>query len=160
MRQCHVSGLIKLELHSLIKSNKHYSVHGVYIPLEKGRNSVSNNEKVLFPRISSTVPLPSHATNCTAHHQQKEQPTRKLKLGKGSNTLYEVRKPLQSQENWKCIDSKHQYQFLVSFNVLALQQLYYTEDVAKLPQYYRDNHFLWNDIQLSKGKVKEDRSSY
>ena len=35
MRQCRVSGLIKLELHSLIKSNKHYSVHGVYVPLEK-----------------------------------------------------------------------------------------------------------------------------
>ena len=82
MWQCHVSGLIKLELHSLIKSNKHCSVHGVYIPLEKGRKSVSRNEKVLFPRISSTGPSPSQATNCTAHHQQKEQPTIRLKLGK------------------------------------------------------------------------------
>ena len=84
MRQCHVSGLIKLELHSLIKSNKHCSVHGVYVPLEKGRKrlGVSRNEKVLFPRISSTVPSPSQATNCTAHHQQKEQPTIRLKLGK------------------------------------------------------------------------------
>jgi len=100
MWQCHVSGLIKLELHSLIKSNKHYSVHGVYVPLEKGRNSVSNNDKVLFPKISITVPSSSQATDCAAHHQQKEQPTRRLELGKGSNILYEVRKHLQSQENW------------------------------------------------------------
>ena len=49
------------------------------------------------------------------------------------------------------LDSKHQYQFLGSYNVPALQQLYYT---TKLPQYY---HFLWNDIQLSKGKVNKDR---
>jgi len=113
-------------------------------------------EKVLFPRISTTVPSPSQATNCNAHHQQKEQPTRRLKLGKGSNILHEVRKHLQSQENWKYIDSKHQYQFLGSYSVPALQRLYYTEDVTKLSQYYQDNHFLWNDIQLSKGKVNKD----
>ena len=34
LQQCHVHGLIKYELRSLVKGNKYYSVMGVYYPLE------------------------------------------------------------------------------------------------------------------------------
>lgn len=37
IKQCHVSSLIQLELKSMIKSNGHYAVQGVYYPLPKGR---------------------------------------------------------------------------------------------------------------------------
>ena len=36
--------------------------------------------------------------------------------------------------------------------------LLYSKDVSKLPQYVASKpHFLWDDIQLSKGKLNPDR---
>ena len=39
-----------------------------------------------------------------------------------------------------------------------MQCLYYTQDCTKLPQYAPGKpHFIWDDIQLSKGKLNKDR---
>ena len=39
-----------------------------------------------------------------------------------------------------------------------MQFMYFTPDCSKLPQYCPENpHFLWEDIQLSKGKLNKDR---
>ena len=38
-----------------------------------------------------------------------------------------------------------------------MQCLYYTPDCTKLPQYAPDKpYFIWDDIQLSKGKLNKD----
>ena len=39
-----------------------------------------------------------------------------------------------------------------------MQFMYFTPDCSKLPQHCPENpHFLWEDIQLSKGKLNKNR---
>ena len=110
MRQCHVLGLIKCELKLMIKGNGHYSVMGVFYPLEKARSYIAESKplpSVKFSVQESTSHIPRHSSDTAGTHPQK----RKLE-GKGSNILPVARKLLQDQENWKPVCSKHDYHFL------------------------------------------------
>ena len=49
------------------------------------------------------------------------------------------------------------YHFLGAFPKSTEQQLYYIPDCTSLQQASSSNHFLWSDIQLSKGQVNKDR---
>ena len=54
----------------------------------------------------------------------------------------------------KKIEDKNTYQFP---GVFQSQCLYYIPDCTKLPQYVQGKpHFIWDDIQLSKGKLNKD----
>lgn len=53
MRQCNVIGL---DLRSVLKSDKHYSVYGVYMPLQKGRDFTEEDKAVRFPKVFSKSP--------------------------------------------------------------------------------------------------------
>ena len=64
IRQCYVLGLIKYELKSMIKGNGHYSVMGVFYPLENARCYIAENNPLL-PSVKSTV---QESTSHTAHH--------------------------------------------------------------------------------------------
>ena len=44
-----------------------------------------------------------------------------------------------------------------SYKTPRQQQLYYTPDVSQLIQSCDDTHFMWKDIQLSKGSLNKDR---
>ena len=55
------------------------------------------------------------------------------------------------------IENKSSYQFPGVTSKPSLQHLFYTDDVSKLNQSCDDPHFLWNDIQLSKGQLNKDR---
>ena len=78
--------------------------------------------------------------------------------GKGSNILFLVRKLLKCPENWKSIGSKQDYQFLGTFPNPSLQQLYYIPNCSELEQSSHANlHYLWTDIQLSKGHLNKYR---
>ena len=50
MKQCHVVGLVKYELQSMIKGNGHYAVMGVYSPLEVGKHALTEDDPLLLPR--------------------------------------------------------------------------------------------------------------
>ena len=158
IRQCHVLGLIKYELKSMIKGNGHYSVMGVFYPLEKARCYIAENHPLLLPSVKSTVQestshRPHHSLDSAGSDSQKRK-----REGKGSNILPVARKLLQDQENWKQVSSKQDYHFLGSFSKLTEQQLYYIPDCNQLQQSSTSNpHFLWSDMQLSKGKLNKDR---
>lgn len=90
MRQCHVLGLIKYELRSMIKGNKHYSVMGVYYPLENSERYTNDEESLMLPamkhHIDDSPVMLSHASSSGSMSDQSELKKRK-RLGKGSNIL-------------------------------------------------------------------------
>ena len=79
------------------------------------------------------------------------------KEGKGSHTLPVVRKCLIDSENWLSVETKRDYHFPGVFATQHLQQLYYIEDVNILEQNWDEPHFIWKDIQLSKGQLNKSR---
>ena len=100
---------------------------------------------------------------CTrAHAHQvsisgRSQEVKKKRLGKGCNILTIVRKLLAEPENWLTVESKDSYHFPGVFSKSVFQQLFYTENVSSLQQSCEDPHFIWKDIQLSKGQLNRDR---
>ena len=55
------------------------------------------------------------------------------------------------------VESKSSHQFPGVFKTSLQQQLYFTSDVSQLVQSCEDLHFIWKDIQLSKGPLNKDR---
>lgn len=108
-------------------------------------------------RIDDSPVMLSHASSSGSMSDQSELKKRK-RLGKGSNILPLVRKMLVDQENWKTVSDKRDYHFLGAFPGTTTQQLYYIPDCKSLQQASTSNHhYMWNDIQLSKGHMKKDR---
>ena len=65
------------------------------------------------------------------------------------------------KENWKVIHSKREYYFPGFYEKEQKQSAFYTPNLLKLDQADTSNpHFLWDDIQLSKGKVNKDRQIF
>jgi len=76
----------------------------------------------------------------------------------GHNPLSKIRELLSNKENWQNITLKEQYQFPGFSTEATSNKLLFCSDISKLPQYVATKpHFLWNDIQLSKGKLTSDR---
>ena len=162
MHQCHVLGLVKYELRSMIKGNGHYSVMGVYYPLDQSEQYIQGEKSLLLPAMkhcvndSSIATISVHGSSRTISDQTVS--TKKIRLGKGNNILPVVRKLLTDQENWKKISNKRDYHFLGTFPEPSKQQLYYIPDCTLLQQASTsDHHYIWNDIQLSKGNMNKDR---
>lgn len=153
IKQCHVKSLIKLELRSIIKSSGNYSVHGMYHPLPKGKELADDdNESFLLPVYKSNA----QSAKQTSSHDSS--PTEKKKRdGKGCHILTTVRQLLSEPENWLTIKAKKEYHFPGVFSSKCQQQLYYVSDINDLEQTCDDQHFLWSDIQLSKGQLNKAR---
>ena len=163
MRQCHVIGLVKYELQSLIKGNGHYAVMGVYSQSEVGKVAVAENKPLMLP-YNTEKALPKECSNDNTStisvlgESCYDGKSKQKRGGKGSNILLLIRKMMKLPETWKSIESKQDYQFLGSFSKPSPQQLYFISNCLTLEQSSVANpHFLWSDIQLSKGQLNKDR---
>ncbi len=170
MRQCSVVDLVKYELKSMIKSNGLYAVNGVYYATPKGRDLVSSDDPVLLPsnredkpgnrgsNVGASISGQSSSNSSTDRaSDDSDFLVKKSRIGKGSNILNVVRKLLCEPENWLKATDKRDYQFPGVFSKPIQQHLYHTEDVSKHTQSCEDPHFLWKDLQLSKGQLNKDR---
>ena len=160
IRQCSTAQLISLELRSIIKSNGHYSVHAMYFPSEKGSDAICNEEQVTLPCIhgSSSLTVVPRNGMTSASVASEKQPAKWKRIGKGSHLLPVIRKCFLEPENWKNINSKQDYQYLGLYTHPCEQNLYFIPDITQLDQCSSDNlHFLWNDLQFSKGQLNKDR---
>ncbi len=158
MRQCHVSGLLQKQLRSIIKKSGHYCVQGIICVLPKARAIIAGKKTLILPVVENG--------DGNSHKAQKGQATtgttsinsKTSRQGKGCHALGVVRKLLLDRENWKIIETKRDYQFPGVFESDQLQSNYYTPDVSKLDQADPSNpHFMWDGIQLTKGKLNKDR---
>ena len=89
IRQCHVLGLIKYELRSMIKGNGHYSVMGVYYPLDDSDQYLQDERSLMLPAIKCRVnDSIAHGGSCSGSESAGQGLSMKRsRLGKGSNIL-------------------------------------------------------------------------
>ena len=152
IKQCHVLSLVQLELKSMIKDSGLYAVNGVYHVTQRGVDAAGKTEPFMLPNHShGEMPVPTGSAP-SAHSDSKRK-----RLGKGSNILTIVRKLLSEPENWFNVENKDSYHFPGVLPKPSLQQLYYVPDISALNQSCDDAHFIWKDIQLSKGQLNKDR---
>ena len=151
IKQCHVMSFVQLELRSMIKSSGHYAVNGVYYPTQEGLQAINGSDPFLLPKINFTEEITS-SSPVLSHNSAKRK-----RLGKGTNILTTVRKLLLEPENWFKIENKSSYHFPGVLPKASYQQLFYIENVYDLQQCSEDTHFIWKDIQLSKGQLNRDR---
>ena len=55
IHQCHVLGLVQKELRSVIKKSEHYSIQGILVVQDKGREIATNRKSVLLPKPAGNV---------------------------------------------------------------------------------------------------------
>ena len=101
--------------------------------------------------------LGSYSTS-VGNSVKENEVDRKKRVCRGSNPLSVVKILIKSHDNWQEIITKEQYQFPGVAVSGQSNILLYSKVVSKLPQYVASKpHFLWDDIQLSKGKLNPDR---
>ena len=157
IKQCHVKSLIKFELKSMIKTNGTYAVHGVYSPLPEGRELANSDDKELLLPVHQSKHVSAPAMSPYGAVPGTSRTEKKIREGKGSHMLSVVRKCLSESENWIISKTKRDFHFPGAFSSKRQQQLYYISDITKLEQNCDDPHFLWKDIQLSKGQLNKPR---
>ena len=91
---CHV-------LRSVIKKSEHYSLQGVIVVEEKGRDVAANRKSVLLPNSAAPVCCKesSHILNTSDTHIQGKSKG-KGRVGKGTHGLSIVRHLLTDKEKW------------------------------------------------------------
>ena len=93
MRQCHVIGLVKYDLQSLIKGNGHYAVMGVYSQSEVGKVAVAENKPLMLP-YNTEKSLPKECSNdnrstiSVLGESCYDGKSKRKRDGKGSNELF------------------------------------------------------------------------
>ena len=96
-------------------------------------------------------------SSAQASVSRKNLDIKKKRLGKGSNILTTVSKLLAESEIWLKVEGKNNYHFPGVLPKSMFQQLYSTENALSLQQSCEDAHFIWKDIQLSKGQLQIDQ---
>ena len=158
-RQCSVAGYLVRKVDCGTFQGRQAAVFSYYAVTQEGRDAVVNSKEVLLP------PIPNQA-ECILSTQKSLQGCsnekgneKKKRVGRGSNPLSIAKALMVSQDSWREITSKEQYQFPGVSTSGQSNILLYSKDISKLPQYVASKpHFLWEDIQLSKGKLNPDRA--
>lgn len=106
IRQCSVNQLVRIEFKSLINAKGKYSVYGIVLPTEKGKESVIKELPVMLPRQIESVEFlmkdRNISTTLSDISLNYESPTKKRnRNGKGSRILLVIRYLLTQAENWK-----------------------------------------------------------
>ena len=127
--------------------------------LPKGRDIVQQRNPFLLPSSTAMVTQHSNAAASDTSSNDNKPLTKNpaSRKGKGTHGIRIVKALLQDKENWKSISCKDDYHFPGVFKQEQMQVVYYVPDCTKLDQCCNSNpHFLWHDIQLSKGKINRD----
>ena len=114
----------------------------------------------------ATEPLPSIALPSVRQRRSTLAPTleneesssagtKLTRRSKGTHLLPELLALLSSSEMWYDIEKPDDYQYPGKFRFDHPKRLGFAADITKLPFYTKeDEHFLFNDIQISKGKPR------
>ena len=117
-----------------------------------GREHLQSPILVELPASTTTEPLQPGSPSVST---SKAKLTRK---SKGTNLLPALRRLLTSHEHWFEITESSDYQYPGTFRFPHPQRLGFSPDITKLPLYSSaDEHFLFTDIQIGKGKPREPR---
>jgi hypothetical protein len=121
---------------------------------EKGLKILISSEPILVPIISEKTVPEVQDTHAQTHTHTQGQ-TRK---SKGTHLLPQLKNLLSSSNFWFNIDATDDYYYHGCFRTPLPQRLGFCQDITSLPFYVpEDEHFLFNDIQISKGKPRAPR---
>ena len=161
MRQWHVLCLVHRELHSIVKKSGHHSIQGIYVVLSKAREALSSDEPLLLPDVLKETGTTRQQLRPDVHDKSASSSVAKKRCGKGTHGLTLVRELMTDKENWTIINFKRDYQFPGFYEKEQNQSIFYTPNALERDQADTSNpHFMWDDIQLSKGKVNKDRQIF
>lgn len=155
IRKCHVLGLAKKELKSIIKKSQHYGIQGIIYKTSKGISLLESGENLLLPQHQAGDA--NTASSSTQSHCSGSLSSKVVRAGKGSHAITTIKALLQDEENWQIVTSKHDYQFPGVFSCTRMQSAFYVEDCMQLPQATPNPHYMWEDIQISKSGWNMDR---
>ena len=160
IRQCSVKQLVRIHLRLLIITNGNYSVYGAILPTDKGQESVIKEVPVMLPRLIGPDEFIMKDKDISVMNglslNAESQPTKQNRNGKGCHILPIIRS-LLTQEECKIIESKQDYKYLGVYDHPGHQTLYFIPNIQELEQTADNDHFLWDDIQFSKGSLNKDR---
>ena len=128
-------------------------VFNSYVLTEAGEQHLQSPTLLMLPTID-------HHSTSTIQVETKEanESMKQTRQSKGTHLLPVLTKLLCSSANWYNIESPEDYQYPGIFRVAYPQRLGYASDISALPFYtQKDEHFLFNDIQISKGKLRAPR---
>ena len=161
MKQCHVVGLVNRKLKSMVKRSGHYSVFGVYEVTQKGRDFISTDgkEEVMLPCIDDVDSIQTSSPDASS--ESCHEGNKRVRHGKGTHAIITVRRMMSEKENWVKLSDASECQYPGVFSDKQKQCVYYTSNFSELSSSSEpDPHFLWTDIQLSKGKVNNYSSTF
>ena len=127
--------------------------------LPKGRKLVEDDDTLLLPSLG----LHDSSSPCTVHTSDTPKCTpgsiegKRSRLGKGSHILTLVHKFHNEPENWKWMQRN-----VTSFQVCSQKPVLNNFTILRItPNSVRSVmmfiHFMWKDIQLSKGQLNKKR---
>ena len=157
-RQCSVAGYLIRKVDCGTFQGRHGGVFSYFEVSPKGRDTIAGDKDVLLPPLVLSALIPSKRCHGLQSGTQLEAVQKKKRTGRGSNPLSTVRDLVSNKENWQHITSKEQHQLPGVSTRATLNTIFFSSDISQLPQYVEEKpHFLWEDIQLSKGKLNPDR---
>ena len=118
---------------------------------EEGLQILTSCQLILLPSISQN--------DVIVHATENSTPSKKLtRKSKGTHLLPKLKNLLLSSNNWFNIVVPDDYYYPGYFRTPHPRRLGFCQDITSLPFYIpEDEHFLLNDIQISKGKARAPR---
>lgn len=128
--------------------------HSVSLPTVHSGNTYIHTYIISLNQIFVTICLGT-APSLQPEKCWSEKETRK---GKGCQTITIIRTLMESREKWYAINNEDDYHFPGVFTAPYPQKMGFCEDIMKLAKYDSKNeHFLFTDVQLSKGCARNPR---
>ena len=134
--------------------------------LPKAIDEISNEDtSVLLCRAPSVEEMSCSESVQSTSRQGDGPPSKQqtsIRVGKGTHGLVTVRKLLEDKENWVILKNDANWQFPGVFSDTDKHEqcVLFIEDYRSVyPTCPKNLDFLWSDIQLSKGKVNNYKTS-
>ena len=163
IRQCHVAGYVDKQLKSIIKKSGHYSIQGVYHVLPKANKDLASEDShiLLYKAPEGEITSQKTSTNKSRCNNSEPGKAQSSRIGKGIHGLRDL---LTDKENWNVPNTESKWQFSGKFSDKESnkhkQCVIFVEDYRSVyPTCPKNLDFLWSDIQLSKGKVNNYKTT-
>ena len=166
IRQCHVAGYVDKQLKSIIKKSGHYSIQGVYHVLTKANKDLASEDSriLLYKAPEGEITSQNTSTKKSRCNNSEPGKAQSSRVGKGTHGLVVVRNLLTDKETWIVPNTESEWQYPGKFSDKESnkheQCVIFVQDYRSVyPTCPKNLDFLWSDIQLSKGKVNNYKTS-
>ena len=124
----------------------------VFYISEAGNEFLDGPTSVLLPQFKPAVPTEGPSNG-------EDKPDTMKRKGKGCHALPVVRELMAQRSNWFPIETSEDYHTPGVFKHPHPKRMGYCEDMTTLTNYEKtDPHFIFTDIQLSKGTARNVRT--